>query len=84
VGSLVKRALESALAFRPEDRPKQVREWSEELATALTSLTRRNFAMAAGSAGVLLAGGLSPGAAGTKPGRRRPSHRAHGPVRSAV
>ncbi|HEY7388078.1 MAG TPA: protein kinase [Bryobacteraceae bacterium] len=61
VNSRAKRALESALAFRPEQRPQQVRAWSDEFATALTSQTRRNFAIAAAGSAGLVAGGAFAG-----------------------
>lgn len=56
VDGRVRRALAAALAFRPDDRPQQVRAWSDDLAAALTSHTRRDFAIAAGSAVALLGG----------------------------
>jgi serine/threonine protein kinase len=52
--------LEAALAFRPEDRPQQVRVWSEELAIALVSQRRRRIVLATGgSLGVLATGILA-------------------------
>jgi len=53
----VRSALESALAFRPEDRPPNVRAWCDDLAEALTNRTRRRFVAAAGGSAALLAFG---------------------------
>ncbi len=60
VGKRTRRTLEAALAFRPEDRPRKVRAWCEELAETLTSHSRRRFVMA-GSAAAVLAGGAFAG-----------------------
>ena len=53
----VRRALEVALAFRPEERPSNLRSWCDELAEALTTQTRRRFVAAAGGSAIVLAGG---------------------------
>lgn len=39
-GHTVRKLLEWALAYRPEDRPRKIGEWSEQLATALESRSR--------------------------------------------
>jgi serine/threonine protein kinase len=57
----VRRTLEAALAFRPEDRPQKVRDWCDDLASALTSRSRRYFVIAAGGAAVVLGGGAFAG-----------------------
>ena len=51
----VRRLLEAALAFRPEDRPANVGAWSEELAEALTAGSRRRLILQVGGAGAVLA-----------------------------
>ena len=54
-----RRALESALAFLPEQRPQRARAWSEELADALPSQpSRRTFIFAAASSIAASAGGI--------------------------
>ena len=58
----IRRALEAALSFRPADRPKDVRAWSEVIAQGMLSRPRRSF--------VLIAGGTAAGmAAGAFAGR---------------
>jgi tRNA A-37 threonylcarbamoyl transferase component Bud32 len=61
VNRRTRRLLEAALAFRPEDRPPQVRAWSEELAGTLASESRRRFVLAAGGSAAVLAVGIIGG-----------------------
>lgn len=52
----VRSHLEAGLAFRSEDRPASIRRWSNDLAEALESQTRRRLLAAAGAAAVFLGG----------------------------
>src|SRR5262249_36065463 len=52
----VRRCLDSALAFHPDQRPPRIGEWAEQLADALTAAPRRRFILAAGGAAAVVAG----------------------------
>jgi serine/threonine protein kinase len=60
VSRSTRRKLEAALAFRPEDRPKNVREWADDLAASISVSRRysRRTAITAAACVILLAGGL--------------------------
>ncbi len=57
----VRRLVESALSFRPADRPEKVRAWCDQLAEALTSQSRRHFVRLAGGSAALLGAGAFAG-----------------------
>ena len=57
VGRRAQRLLESALEFRPEARPRNVRQWCDRIADALTATGRRRFLIAASGAMAASAGG---------------------------